>query len=58
MLVCNIPGCQQNSAELPVFKVIKISSAIGEWDNDAQCVKDIGIVYDFINAYYVEKWKT
>ncbi len=40
------------------YKVIKFSRAIGAWDNDAQCVKDIGTVYDLIHAYYVEKWKT
>ncbi len=39
-------------------KVIKFSRAIGAWDNDAQCIRDIGIVYDLIHAYYVEKWKT
>ncbi len=24
----------------------------------AQCIKDIGTVYDLTHAYYVEKWKT
>ncbi len=40
------------------YQVIKFSRAIGAWNNDGQCVKDIGTVYDLIHAYYVEKWKT
>ncbi len=40
------------------YKVIKFGRAIGAWDNDGQCVKDIGTVYDLIHAYYFEKWKT
>ncbi len=40
------------------YKVIKFGKAIGAWDNDAQCINDIGTVYDLIHAYYVEKWKT
>ncbi len=39
------------------YKVIKFSRAIVAWDNDTQCIKDIGTVYDLIHAYYVEKWK-
>ncbi len=40
------------------IKLLIFSRSIGAWDNDAQCIKDIGTVYDLIHAYYVEKCKT
>ncbi len=36
-----------------IYKVNKFSRAIGAWGNDAQCIKDIGTVYDLIHAIYV-----
>ncbi len=37
------------------YNVIKFRRPIGAWDNDTQCIKDIGTVYDLIHAYYIGK---